>query len=63
MKHAPITISPELAAKYDGEGQFDTFDKAFQNVLKADPAAIPPLEEEEPKKPRGRPRKSNDEPA
>lgn len=58
MKNQPIRIDPELAAKYDGEGQFDAFDKAFSNVVKADPAAIPPLPEEEGKKPRGRPRKA-----
>ncbi len=57
MKQTPIIIDPELAAKYDGGGQFDAFDKAFRNVVKADPAAIPPLPDEEGKKPRGRPRK------
>ena len=58
MKNQPIKIDPELAAKYEGqEGQFDAFDAAFRNVVKADPAAIPPLPEEEAKRPRGRPRK------
>lgn len=55
MKHKPIDIPPELAAKYDRPDQPERFDQVVKAMLK-DGANGPtgPIE----RKPRGRPKKT-----
>lgn len=59
MANQPLNVPADILAKYEGqEGQFEAFDKVLRTGLSTPSTSIPPVPAEEPKKGRGRPRKT-----
>ncbi len=53
----PITITPELAARYTNPGQFDKFDAAVRKILTVSPAELKRREHERSQEASTRPRR------
>lgn len=57
MNNEPFEIPPDILEKYGEPGEKAEFDRVLGNAVKIAPEQMPPLKDE-PKKPKGRPRKT-----